>query len=414
MSASSYAVDNFQWLDRLESSASRWRSPELTPGDVRELVGVYRSILAMDLPVPMRRATEASLARTLGEGDPIPDVPTAAARWLAALITDEALEPEGPTVTTGRALLEEIIRSGEAHGWEALQASMSDLATFVATLRARPNAAPEGSAEGPLGEKGSAEGVDWYEPGSCPFYVLGGPHGQALRDLVTDLRAAPRYIEHQIDAPTRILFTGDPGDGKSLGARWVADQLGAVVALLRLDTIASSWKNRTPRNLRACFDAARGRGAVVVIDELDGLIGRRDKGDTDGSDKRTVGAVFQLFDSLPPEQIVICCTNLPEAIDPSMLRRLGTRIAFAHPDAAARRAIIEHAWRAMTETTDAAARRLVELTADRSGDTVRRVAHDAARRALRAERDEVLLDDVHAAMVATPREGRLEPASLLS
>ncbi len=389
-----------------------WEPPILTPDDARELVGIYRSILNMPgLNRLQRQATEASLSRVCGDPSAIPNLPAAMAAWFREVGAADD-RPEY-TIATGRALVLELVRSGAGPAtWEPVRQTMQDLASLVATLRSRPSGAPEGAGDGPLGEKGSTEGLDWYEPQACPFYSLHGAHGDRLRALVKSLRNAPRYVALEIDAPTRIRFEGPPGTGKTAGAWWIARELDLPLAVFRLDAIGSSWKNRTPRNLRACMEAVVERKGIALIDEIDGLVSRRDKGGAEASDHHVITALFQLLDKLPREQIVIACTNLPDALDPALARRLGTRITFPMPDTATRRAIVGGAWRKMSERQIVKPlQRLIELTDGRSCDTVRRVAHAAAGRAIDAGRDEVLLEDVAAAMLAEPREGKLEPAS---
>lgn len=383
-----------------------FRPPPLTVGDVREILSWLDTIEQRPLSLVQRRAIEALRGRLEDTGAPLPDAPGALASWFLALVEGE----KDTIVRQGIKALNAVITSGESSRWEVLQAGMEQLATMITTLREKPNAGPEAGADGPLAEKGSADGLDWYEPSSCPLYSLHGEHGARLRALVVSLRNAPRRLERGIDAPTRIRFEGPPGTGKTAGARWIGRELDQPVAVFRLDAIGSSWKNRTPRNLRACMDAVVARKGIALIDEIDGLVSRRDKSD-DSADRHVVTALFQLLDALPQEQIVIACTNLPDSIDPALARRLGTRITFPMPDANTRVAIVQHCWAKMAlDPTHAPRGHLVRLTDGRSCDTVRRVAHAAAGRAIDAGRDEVLLEDVAAAMLAEPREGKLEPA----
>lgn len=386
----------------------RWQAPTLLAGDVRELIDIYQSVLTMELSMQQRAATEASLARMLGDGAPIPDVPAALVTWFAALIDGDKQK----MVLDGRQVMAEVLRAGESQGWEPLQRAMEDLATYVFQMKRRSSTqAPAGDADGPNGEKGSDEAVAWYEPDEAFFYVPYGATGARLLEVLEDLRNVDAYLRLGIDAPTYQLWHGPSGAGKTAAARWFGAQLGKPVALIRLDLLGSSWMNRTARNLRACFESAQKRQAIIVIDEFDGLASRRDDKDASESQKRMVTTTNQLFDALDPSQIVIGCTNLPDAIDPALTRRFDTRIGFGLPDGPSRETMIRHHWSKLL-VSPLVVERLVLLTEERTGDFVRRVAHETGRRAIRAGRDELLLVDVHAAMAATPRDGSLEPRSL--
>lgn len=400
-------------LQRVGAGSDRsddvWDPPVLLPGDVRELVLLVESCLGSMPAGPetilSRHALKGAMSRLMSEGLP-PNVPVALTEWLAAL--SEGADRE-KVLQTGTRVMRAIVLSGDATHAVPLQKAL-EFATARVFALARAAEHPETDAAGPQNEKGSTDGIDWYDPDPKRFYSLGGEHGKIITELLADLRNAPRYVEFDIDAPTKLLFVGHPGTGKTEGARYVCSALGIPMALLRLDTVASSFVNRTPRNLRACFEEAAKRGAAVVIDELDGLGVRRDaKGDVEGYKKVTT-ALKQLLDSIPKTQIVIGCTNVQDAIDPSIGRMLVRHVTFGMPGPDTRKVIIMHHWRNVF-SPESVRDRLVELTDGRSGDTIQKAAHDAARRAIRRAGDgdpDITIQDVHAAMAAMPREGKLE------
>lgn len=77
------------------------------------------------------------------------------------------------------------------------------------------------------------------------------------------------------------------------------------------------------------------------------------------------------------------------------------------PDTEAREAMVRHYWRLAPHDPEAF-RGLVSRTEERSGDVVRRAAHDANRRAARRAADaQILVADILEALASMPREAGL-------
>ncbi|TGV70329.1 AAA family ATPase, partial [Mesorhizobium sp. M00.F.Ca.ET.158.01.1.1] len=89
--------------------------------------------------------------------------------------------------------------------------------------------------------------------------------------------------------PTRtVLFTGAPGVGKTLGARWLARELNRPLLILDLAAVMSSYLGRTGTNLRHVLDYAKTLDCVLLLDELDAIAKRRDDRGQIGALKRLV------------------------------------------------------------------------------------------------------------------------------
>jgi ATP-dependent Zn protease len=249
------------------------------------------------------------------------------------------------------------------------------------------------------GEGDNADAIDRYEPDSNYFYVLDAKSGAQLERVLEKLRMAVALAKRKARVPNRLLFIGLPGTGKTAGAKWLAFQLNLPVALIRIDGVVGAKVGETARRLRAAFEEAR--DGVIVIDELDAVsVNRGDKNPNVGQwDKQTTTALNQLLDSLPYDRIVIGCTNVPEAIDPSVLRRMRTHVHFGPPDKAAREAMLREWWSA-APYSDNAWKRLIEGSEGKSGDFLERVAEEAnSTAALRGEDEKINAEDVHYALL---------------
>ena len=102
--------------------------------------------------------------------------------------------------------------------------------------------------------------------------------------------------------PTRsALFTGPPGVGKTLAAKWMARELGQPLAILDLSAVMSSFLGRTGSNVRAVLDFARDRRCILLLDEFDAVAKRRDDTSEIGELKRLVTVLLQEIDGMANE-----------------------------------------------------------------------------------------------------------------
>ncbi|MGE0851876.1 MAG: AAA family ATPase [Hyphomicrobiaceae bacterium] len=135
--------------------------------------------------------------------------------------------------------------------------------------------------------------------------------------------------------PTRTaLFTGLPGVGKTMAARWIARELGKPLLILDLAAVMSSFLGRTGTNLRHVLDYAKSLDCVLLLDELDAIAKRRDDKGEIGELKRLVTVLLQQIDDWPASGLLIAATNHGELLDPAVWRRFEAVITFPLPDAA--------------------------------------------------------------------------------
>ena len=148
-------------------------------------------------------------------------------------------------------------------------------------------------------------------------------------------------IEHQSrDAleqrglePTRTaLFTGPPGVGKTLSARWIAEQLELPLLILDLSAVMSSFLGRTGNNVRHVLDYAKATPCVLLLDEFDAIAKRRDDGTEVGELKRLVTVLLQEIDDWPSTGLLLAATNHSELLDPAAWRRFERVVTFTLPE----------------------------------------------------------------------------------
>ena len=133
-------------------------------------------------------------------------------------------------------------------------------------------------------------------------------------------------------APTRsVLLTGQPGVGKSLTARWIAQRLDRPLITLDLSAVMSSFLGKTGTNVRHVLDYAKNMSCVLFLDELDAVAKRRDDDTEIGELKRLVTVLLQEIDDWPSTGLLIAATNHPDLLDPAIWRRFEMIIELPMP-----------------------------------------------------------------------------------
>lgn len=142
---------------------------------------------------------------------------------------------------------------------------------------------------------------------------------------------------HEIGArPIKgVLFTGDPGTGKTFLARIIAQQAGAAFYAISGPEIVSKWVGASEDVLRTVFDAAKAQErAIVFFDEIDSVAAKRDEHSHESS-KRLVAQLLTLMDGFDGDDnvVVIAATNRPDDIEPALRRpgRFDWEIEFPPP-----------------------------------------------------------------------------------
>lgn len=132
--------------------------------------------------------------------------------------------------------------------------------------------------------------------------------------------------------PTRsVLFSGPPGVGKTMSAKWIASKLNRPLLILDLSAVMSSYLGRTGNNIRFVLDYAKSIECILLIDELDAIAKRRDDQSEIGELKRLVTVLLQELDDWPSSALLLAATNHPDLLDPAVWRRFEMVLTFEVP-----------------------------------------------------------------------------------
>jgi SpoVK/Ycf46/Vps4 family AAA+-type ATPase len=161
--------------------------------------------------------------------------------------------------------------------------------------------------------------------------IWDGQVKQLLNQIIAERAKQALLAEQGLTATRSALFTGQPGVGKSLAARWIAQQLGRPLITLDLSAVMSSFLGKTGSNVRHVLDYAKSINCVLFLDELDAVAKRRDDATEIGELKRLVTVLLQEIDDWPASGLLLAATNHPGLLDPAIWRRFEMIIEFPMP-----------------------------------------------------------------------------------
>jgi cell division protease FtsH len=214
-----------------------------------------------------------------------------------------------------------------------------------------------------------------------------------VMEVVDFLKHPDKYARAGAVGPKGILMVGPPGTGKTLLARAVAGEAGVPFFALSGSSFVEMFVGVGASRVRSLFDDARKRSpAIIFIDEIDAIGGRRGPGGYGSNDEReqTLNQLLSEMDGFEPGAsiVVIAATNRAETLDPALLRpgRFDRMVEIPLPNQSERAAILAIHGRGKTLDPDVDLAVVARGTPGFSGADLANLVNEAAINAVRADR----------------------------
>jgi cell division protease FtsH len=229
-----------------------------------------------------------------------------------------------------------------------------------------------------------------------------------LVDVAEWLREPDRFAKLGARAPRGVLLYGPPGTGKTMLARAVAGHARVDFFSASGSSFVEMFVGRGAARIRRLFKEARSSGrAVVFIDELDAVGGRRSSAGGDGGTSEREQALNQLlveldgFERDPGTVIVIAASNHVDKLDPALLRpgRFDRQVLVAPPDRDGRDAILHSHARDKPLGADLDLGDVARKTTGMTGAQLANALNEAAIIAGRRGRDAIAREDLDEALL---------------
>lgn len=122
-----------------------------------------------------------------------------------------------------------------------------------------------------------------------------------------------------------LCFFGVPGSGKTSLAKYLADAVGRPLLIKRASNLLGKYVGESEKSMAAMFREAEQAGAVLLLDEADSFLRRRDQ----AGHSWEVTLVNELLQQMEVfNGIFVCTTNFLEAVDEAALRRFTFKVRF--------------------------------------------------------------------------------------
>lgn len=227
---------------------------------------------------------------------------------------------------------------------------------------------------------------------------------ESLEEVIDFLNDPRRYTAIGAKLPKGVLLVGPPGTGKTLLAKAVAGEAKVPFFSISGSSFVEMFVGAGAKRVRELFkDAQEKAPCIIFIDEID-AVGKSRDNQMQSNDEReqTLNQLLSEMDGFDSSKgiVILGATNRPEILDKALLRpgRFDRRVIVDRPDFPGREAILKVHAKDIKLGDDVDLEEIARSTPGAVGADLANIMNEAALRAVREGRKEVIQADLREAV----------------
>ena len=223
---------------------------------------------------------------------------------------------------------------------------------------------------------------------------------ESLNEIVDFLHNPAKYTSIGAKQPKGALLVGPPGTGKTLLAKAVAGEANVPFFSLSGSEFVEMFVGVGASRVRDLFKQAAAKApCIIFIDEIDAIAKSRDiQLSTNDEREQTLNQLLSEMDGFDSSKglVILAATNRPEILDKALLRpgRFDRRIIVEKPDLKGREDILKVHIKNVKTSPEIDLHAMALATSGAVGADLANMVNEAALRAVRMGRCEVIQEDL--------------------
>lgn len=219
--------------------------------------------------------------------------------------------------------------------------------------------------------------------------------------IVDVLKDPKKYKEIGIRQTKGIILEGNPGNGKTMFAKALANEAKVNFIATKGADFQSAMMSIGSRKIKTLFKKARKhKPCIIFIDEFDGIGEKRNYAGTgvDKENNRIITAMLNEMDGFESGDgiLVIAATNSYASLDPALIRpgRFDLKFNIPNPDTETRLKLIEMYTAKKKLSDEIDKNKLADAFDNLSCSAIETILNEASMIAITESRPNILIDDI--------------------
>lgn len=227
---------------------------------------------------------------------------------------------------------------------------------------------------------------------------------ESLKEIVDFLHQPQKYTQIGAKLPKGALLVGPPGTGKTLLAKAVAGEAHVPFFSLSGSDFVEMFVGMGAARVRDLFKQAEEKApCIIFIDEIDAIGKSRDNTMSSNDEReQTLNQLLSEMDGFDATKgvVILGATNRPEILDKALLRpgRFDRRVIVDRPDLKGREDILKVHSRDVKMGGEVDLTSIAKATPGAVGADLANMVNEAALRAVKQGRNEVIQEDLEEAV----------------